>query len=250
MKVKFTLLGVCLLGGVLINAQQKGKVGVNTDKPTETLQVDGTLRVTDLPQNEAKNAINTNTRGEDAGAKNQTFNATKTLVVDANGVVGAVDGLLASAKKESVQVNEKDGTELFVPVRRCAKNVIGDGSKRTYTMAFPQVGYTFSWKDSGAGKFALYVKRSGDYESEKVEGVARMIAFSPSSVAFSGGAEGGISISGDKETGVLNSSFSISTAGRASLIIGGTAQTFNIDFTTANKSGVKVMNICIEQTVF
>ncbi|MGQ1928065.1 hypothetical protein ACT724_04355 [Ornithobacterium rhinotracheale] len=65
-----------------------------------------------------------------------------------------------------------------------------------------------------------------------------------------GNAEGDIKIDGTKETGVLNSSFQISTAGRASLIIAKTAQTFNIDFTTANKEGVKVMNICIEQTVF
>ncbi|MGQ2119524.1 hypothetical protein [Ornithobacterium rhinotracheale] len=240
-----------LSGVVLMNAQQNGKVGVNTDKPTETLDVKGTLRVQDLPQNKADNAISTNARGEGVGARTETFNAVKTLVADANGVVGTVDALPASAKKEVVQVNEGDGTELFVPVRRCAKNVIGDGSRRIYTMLFPQVGYKFIWKDSGLGKFALYVKRYGEYENQAVEGVARMVAYWSAGIGVAAGnAEGDIKIDGTKETGVLNSSFQISTAGRASLIIAKTAQTFNIDFTTANKEGVKVMNICIEQTVF
>lgn len=71
---------------------QTGKVGINTENPTETLQIQGTARITDLPINET-GLISTNTDGTESTARNQTFSATKTLVVDNNGVVGAIDGL-------------------------------------------------------------------------------------------------------------------------------------------------------------
>lgn len=71
---------------------QTGKVGINTERPTETLQIQGTTRITDLPIN-TEGLITTKTDGTESTNKDQVFSATKTLVVDENGVVGAVRGL-------------------------------------------------------------------------------------------------------------------------------------------------------------
>ena len=79
--------GVLLLASVYFNAQTTtpptGKVGVNTITPKETLDVNGTLKVGNLPTNGTANAIYN-------GGKNKstTFTATNMVVADANGVLG------------------------------------------------------------------------------------------------------------------------------------------------------------------
>lgn len=78
--------------GVLMFSQT-GKVGVNTTSPTENLGVNGTVRVRELPANGTTNFIFTQSDGTSSATKNQTFNANRTVVVDANGVMGTVPGL-------------------------------------------------------------------------------------------------------------------------------------------------------------
>ena len=77
--------GVLLLASVYFNAQTTatGKVGINTITPKETLDVNGTLKVGNLPTNGMANAIYN-------GGKNKstTFTATNMVVADANGVLG------------------------------------------------------------------------------------------------------------------------------------------------------------------
>lgn len=80
--------GMLLLAAVYFNAQTTGKVGINTNAPKETLEVNGTLKVDTLPTNGANNAIY---NGQNA--KNATFTATKTLVADNNGTIGVIDGI-------------------------------------------------------------------------------------------------------------------------------------------------------------
>lgn len=80
--------GVLLLAAVYFNAQTTGKVGINTNSPKETLEVNGTLKIDTLPTNGANNAIY---NGQNA--KNATFTATKTLVADNNGTIGVIDGI-------------------------------------------------------------------------------------------------------------------------------------------------------------
>lgn len=75
--------GMLLLAAVYFNAQTTGKVGINTNAPKETLEVNGTLKVDTLPTNGANNAIY---NGQNA--KNATFTATHMVVSDANGVLG------------------------------------------------------------------------------------------------------------------------------------------------------------------
>ena len=80
--------GMLLLAAVYFNAQTTGKVGINTNAPKETLEVNGTLKIDTLPTNGANNAIY---NGQNA--KNATFTATKTLVADNDGTIGVIDGI-------------------------------------------------------------------------------------------------------------------------------------------------------------
>ena len=75
------------------HSQTNNKVGFTTTTPTEIIDVNGTARVRDIPANGNLNAIYTKPDGTVSTAKDQPFNATKTLVVDANGVVGSIDGI-------------------------------------------------------------------------------------------------------------------------------------------------------------
>lgn len=77
----------------IFSFSQVGKVGINTTSPTETLQVNGTLRISNLPANGSTNAINTTSTGTGSVTQNQTFTGTKTLIADANGVIGYFDGM-------------------------------------------------------------------------------------------------------------------------------------------------------------
>ncbi|MGV4421809.1 hypothetical protein [Ornithobacterium rhinotracheale] len=80
-------LAAMLSLGSLAFAQQQGKVGVNTNNPTESFHVEGTARVTKLP---AKGeSISTGRYGNyQAGVP---FTPTKMVVTDENGVLGKAD---------------------------------------------------------------------------------------------------------------------------------------------------------------
>lgn len=82
-----------------------GNVGVNTSSPTEKFDNNGITRLRSLPVNGAANAIYTLPGGTSASAnQDQTFTATKTLVADANGVVGYVAGIPSDAGSSKVLV--------------------------------------------------------------------------------------------------------------------------------------------------
>lgn len=83
--------------GTMLNAQHTGKVGINIDKPTETLQVNGSVRISELPKNGAINTISTKPDGNASDRKDQEFIAKKTIVADENGVLGYVEGLPSSS---------------------------------------------------------------------------------------------------------------------------------------------------------
>lgn len=68
---------------------QIGNVGINTQTPTETLNVNGTLRINELPV--ANEKIRTTSTGTASTSKDQNFTPTKMVVVDNNGVVGKAD---------------------------------------------------------------------------------------------------------------------------------------------------------------
>lgn len=70
-----------------------GKTGFNTSSPTERIDNNGITRLRTLPLNGTTNAINTTSAGGASTTQNQTFTATRTVVADANGVLGSVAGL-------------------------------------------------------------------------------------------------------------------------------------------------------------
>lgn len=76
---------------------ENGQIGVGTIAPTEKLDVEGIARVRDLPLNGTSNAIYTQSDGTGSSTQNQTFTATRTVVADANGVLGVVNGLPPAA---------------------------------------------------------------------------------------------------------------------------------------------------------
>ncbi|WP_456315091.1 hypothetical protein [Pseudomonas shirazensis] len=89
-KVLSSLFILCCAFGY---SQTNNKLGVNVKAPTESLDVNGTTRLRSLPVNGATNAINTKANGTASTAKDQTYSAVKTVVVDANGVMGTIDGV-------------------------------------------------------------------------------------------------------------------------------------------------------------
>ncbi|GAA5087220.1 hypothetical protein GCM10023210_09980 [Chryseobacterium ginsengisoli] len=74
-----------------------GNIGINTGTPTEKLDNNGITRLRTLPLNGSANAINTNSSGNASASQDQTFTATRTVVADANGVLGYVTGLPQTA---------------------------------------------------------------------------------------------------------------------------------------------------------
>lgn len=82
-----------------------GNIGINQNTPTERLDNNGITRLRVLPLNGATNAIFTNPSGLTASAtQNQTFTATRTVVADANGVLGYINGLGAETTSGSSKV--------------------------------------------------------------------------------------------------------------------------------------------------
>jgi hypothetical protein len=89
-KVLSSLFILCCAFGY---SQTNNKLGVNIKAPTESLDVNGTTRLRSLPVDGTTNAITTKTDGTASATADQTYNAVKTVVVDANGVVGTIDGI-------------------------------------------------------------------------------------------------------------------------------------------------------------
>lgn len=95
----------------------EGRVRIGTGgNPTEQLHViGGNVRLMELPLNGTPNAINTLPGGGASSSQNQTFNATRTVVADANGVLGTVTGIPSDAGTSRVLVNANvPGTQNLV----------------------------------------------------------------------------------------------------------------------------------------
>lgn len=111
--------------GVLFSSLAFAQVGIDTETPTETLDVNGNTRLRNLPNNETENAISTLPDGTKSPAQDQTFKANRTVVVDANGVVGTVEGVAATTGKEPGKT--KAVTSIFKSVKFDSRDY-GSGS--------------------------------------------------------------------------------------------------------------------------
>jgi len=81
------LSGVALCFALTTQAQVNKKVAVGTRNPTETLDVNGTLRVAVLPE-DGQQLIFTTSDGKAASDFNQRYTANRVVVADKNGVLG------------------------------------------------------------------------------------------------------------------------------------------------------------------
>lgn len=104
----------------------QGKVGITTNNPTEILDVDGTTRLRNLPENGSTEVIYTQPNGSASSTQNQAFVATRTVVADENGVLGYVQGVPVS-----MSVGAIEGIN-------CSTAVLEPG---TYTSGTPYNGY-------------------------------------------------------------------------------------------------------------
>lgn len=82
-----------------------GNIGIGTITPTEKLDHNGIARLRGLPLNGATNAIFTTSGGGASASQDQTFTATRTVVADANGVLGYVTGVPTEAGSSRVIVS-------------------------------------------------------------------------------------------------------------------------------------------------
>lgn len=136
--MKKYIIIISLLGLVTSVNAQTGKVGINTSTPTETLEVKGTARVSELPTHNAPNSIYGSTT---ATAKGTTFVATKTVVADANGVLGVVDGIPSVA-------DEGEGKRNVIAHSKCTEwmteKEFSDNKKVYMTVNVGDFGFRFN----------------------------------------------------------------------------------------------------------
>lgn len=116
----------------------EGNIGIQTNTPTERLDNEGITRLRGLPLNGATNAIFTTSGGTASTTQNQTFTATRTLVADANGVVGYVTGLPAATQN----IYNVDGSLTGSEVRRTLNL---NGKELTFT----GTGQRTTWAANG-----------------------------------------------------------------------------------------------------
>ncbi|MFP3592758.1 hypothetical protein [Chryseobacterium sp. SIMBA_038] len=100
-----TSAGSSAVGTEKMRITGEGNVAINTSPPTERLDVNGNTRLRVLPLNGTANAIYTQSGGGASATQNQTFTATRTVVADANGVLGYVTGLPTTAGSGSGTIN-------------------------------------------------------------------------------------------------------------------------------------------------
>lgn len=105
---KIILLNIALLG-LNFQAQTK-KLGINTDRPTEVLDVNGTLRIKDVPVDNTTNVLYNG-----GSSKNLRFTGTNVLLTDANGNLGKADNKDLVPNKNYTGFNALDNsTAIFV----------------------------------------------------------------------------------------------------------------------------------------
>ncbi|MGH1517953.1 hypothetical protein [Chryseobacterium sp. JK1] len=120
------------LGLTRMSVNGIGNVGIATTNQTETLDNNGITRLRSLPLNGATNAIHTQSGGSASPTQNQTFTATRTVVADANGVLGYVTGLPSTGSgtppSGSINVGETISQIYTVPIATANTNSFNLGN--------------------------------------------------------------------------------------------------------------------------
>lgn len=80
-----------ILFSIMMGVSYAQNVGVNTEAPTESLDVNGTVRLRDIPFDGTPNSVYTQPSGVASTTKDQTFTASAIVVIDNNGVLGKIE---------------------------------------------------------------------------------------------------------------------------------------------------------------
>lgn len=133
--------------------QAFGQVGVGTVTPTELLDINGTLRIRNLPVNGATNAIYTTGQNTASGTRNQTFTATQMVVLDANGVLGTRPGLPSTSNTKSwTSSGSNFGTATGPETTNAMPFTFGSLSVSFYRTDNPVDAFQFHSKSSNSGE--------------------------------------------------------------------------------------------------
>lgn len=222
------------IGNVIFGAgadssvQVNKKVGIATSKETpatETFQVRGTARITDLPLSGTASAINTKTDGTASTAKDQTFTAVKTVVVDANGVLGTVSGLPTVEDSSNTLINRS--------YEKCTKGPIGDGVNNT-SQVITFYDYEFRYTDVGWGTGNVEVRKSTLPSRWAKNGkIGGTTLFDATNFDVK-----------QSWTNVMSVAFHTSNSGMGQFIVESTGQAFEYRVLTLNANGNKVYTFC------
>ncbi|MDY3344298.1 hypothetical protein PG326_03410 [Riemerella anatipestifer] len=209
-------------------AQTEKKVGIATSKETpatETFQVRGTARITDLPLSGTASAINTKTDGTASTTKDQAFTAVKTVVVDANGVLGTVSGLPTVEDSSNTLINRS--------YEKCTKGPIGDGVNNT-SQVITFYDYEFRYTDVGWGTGNVEVRKSTLPSRWAKNGkIGGTTLFDATNFDVK-----------QSWTNVMSVAFHTSNSGMGQFIVESTGQAFEYRVLTLNANGNKVYTFC------
>ena len=134
-----------IMVNVLYQSQNR-KVGVNTETPTEILDIKGTARLRELPSNNAPTAVYTLPNGTSSAVKDQQFVAENLVNSDANGVLGTSLGYPTSSL-----------TKTFIAP--AGGFLFGPNSNPLYTVSFGTV--TFGMNQTSNNNQFYFMIKSG-----------------------------------------------------------------------------------------
>lgn len=221
--MKKTQLTLILL--VFTTAFSFAQVGIKTDDPQRTLDVNGNIRIRSTADVGADATYDRVLLSDSDGTNTQGN-------IDYNTVDDFRLKMLDLSSLTQTQINNIN-KYLGGPV--CVKGPIGDGGQPADVIQFPS-GYEFRVQDVGGGLGEIQVRTTGVSRSAERTATGGTIA-----------STGAMTVNANWN-GVGTSSFQISNSGEVVLIMAGTAETFEITLTQKNTSGNKIYSLCVAQT--
>lgn len=157
--------GSSVLGTEKMRITGAGNVAINTTTPTEKLDNNGITRLRTLPLSGTPNAINTTYTGTVSSSQNQTFNATRTVVADDNGVLGTVAGIPSDAGSSKVLVIANAPGTQNIEGQFTPNAAIGDFSVESLDVHNAFTNNIFTVPSNMGGVYILVMQSSNSHVS-------------------------------------------------------------------------------------
>lgn len=155
---------------------KNGNVGIITTTPTEKFDNSGNTRLRNLPLNGTTNSIYTTAAGTSSPTQNQTFSATRTIVADANGVLGTLPFIV-----QPVLISGGDGVDaIMTPQISKSKTTTPGQSSETITygdVLMKTINFTLTTKSLVNISYTLSARniKQFDTTSPISDGTSKMI---------------------------------------------------------------------------